>query len=210
VNQGKFAEALAAFRKVQEVAPPDHPGYEKAKAQIKTCQQLLTLDDKLSAILRGGPKPASAAGLLDLADLCQRCKKSYAHAARFYQGAFALESKLADDLRTQHRYNAACAAALAVAGKGEDADKLDHKERVRLRKEALEWLRADLDAYTRLGENADAAQAVRERLIHWLQDTDLGALRDEKALSALPQAERQEWQNLWADVSALLKKVEGK
>jgi len=35
-------------------------------------------------------------------------------------------------------------AALAAAGQGEDAAKLDDKERTRLRKQALDWLRADL------------------------------------------------------------------
>ncbi len=37
---------------------------------------------------------------------------------------------------------------------------------------------------------------------------DLAALRDEKALAALPEKERAAWQQLWADVAALRKKVE--
>jgi hypothetical protein len=58
--------------------------------------------------------------------------------------------KLAADLKWQRRYNAACAAALAAAGKGEDAAKLDEKECDRWRKQALDWLKAELDAYTPL------------------------------------------------------------
>jgi hypothetical protein len=42
----------------------------------------------------------------------------------------------------QYRYNAACCAALAAGGQGKDADKLDDKERARLREQACDWLRA--------------------------------------------------------------------
>ena len=41
--------------------------------------------------------------------------------ARLYAAAFAADPKLADDLKAGHRYNAACFAALAAAGQGEDA-----------------------------------------------------------------------------------------
>ena len=51
---------------------------------------------------------------------------------------------------------------------------------------------------------------VQQRLAHWGQDPDLAAVRDDKALAALPEKERQAWRKLWADVAALRKKVEGK
>jgi tetratricopeptide (TPR) repeat protein len=47
-----------------------------------------------------------------------------------------------------HRYNAACSAVLAAAGKGADAAKLDAKQRAVLRRLALGWLQADLQAWT--------------------------------------------------------------
>ena len=53
-----------------------------------------------------------------------------------------MEPKLADNLAAVHRYNAACAAALAACGQGNDADNLDGKECARLRGQALDWLRA--------------------------------------------------------------------
>jgi len=152
---------------------------------------------------------ANATELLALAAMHQRYKRHYA-AARFFTDVFVLEPKRADDLEALHRYHAACAAALAAAGKGEDAGKLDDKEWIRLRKQALDWLRADLEAYTRLAEKADAREAVRQRLTYWLKDTDLASVRDEKALAALPEAQRNEWQKLWADVAALLKQTSGK
>ena len=45
---------------------------------------------------------------------------------------------------------------------------------------------------------------------HWQQDSDLAGVRDAAALEKLPAEERAACEKLWADVAALLKKVEGK
>jgi hypothetical protein len=50
-------------------------------------------------------------------------------------------------------------------------------------------------------------QTVRQRLAHWRQDPNLVSVRDRSVLERLPEAQRQAWQRLWADVDALLKKV---
>ena len=39
---------------------------------------------------------------------------------------------------------------------------------------------------------------------HWQQDTDFAGVRGPEALAKLPEAERQEWQKLWAEVAELL------
>src|SRR5262249_18294648 len=111
--------------------------------------------------------------------------------------------KLADDLTAGHRYDAAGAAALAGCGQGKDADKLDAKERERLRQQALDWLRADLKAYRQLMDKSSgkARPEIAQRLQHyWLSDDDFNGVRGD-ALSKLPEAERQSWQQLWADVA---------
>src|SRR5207244_7349531 len=120
-----------------------------------------------------------------------------------YKAAFANTPKLADDLHFQHRYNAACAAALAGCGQGKDADQSDARERARLRRQALDWLRADLTAYRRLldKEPDKARTAVRERMQYWLQDKDFAGVRGSAALAKLPKEECQGWQKLWADVA---------
>ena len=74
-------------------------------------------------------------------------QRRHAAAARLYADAFTADAKLADDLKAGHRYNAACFAALAAAGQGTDADKLDDQEHRRLRQQALAWLRADLEQW---------------------------------------------------------------
>jgi hypothetical protein len=42
-------------------------------------------------------------------------------------------------------------------------------------------------------------------LQHWKQDTDLTGVREADALARLPEAERKQWETLWADVDAKLK-----
>ena len=111
----------------------------------------MELDAKLPRVLKGEAQPADAAERLDLAQMCQLPGKSLnAAAVRFYTDAFAAEPKVADDLGAAHRYNAACAAALAGVGQGQDARDLDDKGRARLRQRALDWLRADLAACGRV------------------------------------------------------------
>src|SRR5262249_48442588 len=137
-------------------------------------------------------------------------KRMHAAAARFSADAFAAEPKLADDLMAGHRYNAACYAALAAAGQGEDAARLDEKERARLRTQALDWLRADLALHTKRmqsGKPADRA-AVQSAMKHWQKDTDLASVRDKDALDKLSDQEQKAFAQLWADVAALLMKAE--
>jgi serine/threonine-protein kinase len=171
---------------------------------------LLALDEKLTAILKGDAQPADDAERLALARLCQRYKQLHAASARFYTDAFAAQPKLADNPRTRPRYDAACSAALAAAGTGKDADKLDAKERTRLRKQALDWLRADLAMWGKLLEEATPQQraAVHKTLAHWKRDPDLAPIRDKEALAKLPKAEREAWQKLWADVDALRQRAQ--
>ena len=141
---------------------------------------------------------------------CCQATKRYAAAARLYAEAFAADPKLADDPRAGHRYNAACCAALAAAVQGTDPAKLDAKERARLRRQALGWLRADLVLRSKQVDQGTPQDrsAVQRMLRHWQQDPDLAGVRDPAALAELPEAERADWRKLWADAAALLKKAE--
>jgi tetratricopeptide (TPR) repeat protein len=207
---GRWAEARDATRRCLDLLPPRHPLRAYATQQLQRCERMLALEARLPAVLQGKEKPAGAERP-EFAGLCQATKR-YAAAARFYADAFAADPKLAADLRAAHRYNAACAAALAAAGQGEDARKLADEDRTRLRKQALDWLRADLTAQTKQLKSwwpGEAGQA-REALRHWQKDADLAGLREKAALDKLPAAERDAWQRLWADVAALLKRAQEK
>jgi hypothetical protein len=89
----------------------------------------------------------------------------------------------------------------------------DDKERARLRRQALTWLRAELGAWSGVLDKGtpQARTAVQTAVAVWQADADLAGLRDREGVAKLPPEEQKEWQKLWAEVSALRKKAqEGK
>jgi tetratricopeptide (TPR) repeat protein len=70
-----------------------------------------------------------------------------------------------------------------------------------LRKQALAWLRADLALRTRRFQEGTWGIGT---LTFWQRDDALGSVRDRAALAKLPESERKQWQQLWADVAAVL------
>jgi serine/threonine-protein kinase len=205
-GQGQFAESLRAFRRGHELSAK-LPGRRPPSGYwVFQAERLVELDEQLPALLRGDAAPRDAAERLELARLCS-LKRWHAASARFYADAFAARPKLADDTEASHRYNAACAAALAGCGRGEDAAGLPDKARQGLRRQARAWLDAErlglADLLKRGKPEIDAA--VRQRLRHWEEDADLAGVRDRDALEKLPEAERDPWQRLWSDVAALRK-----
>jgi tetratricopeptide (TPR) repeat protein len=206
---GKLTESLDAFRRGHRLGS-GQPGWTYPSAQwVQEAESLVELDPKLTAILDGKKKPADDAERLALARLCQQpFKKLYAAASRFFAEAFAHDAKLAEDLQTGDRYNAACTAALAGCGRGADAP-VAVADRAPLRAQALKWLQADLAAWK--PQTKSLLPAVRtpavNALAHWREDDDLAGVRGADALMKLPEAERQEWQKLWADLDALLPKT---
>jgi tetratricopeptide (TPR) repeat protein len=198
LGSGRFAEAHTAIRHGLDVVPAKGPYRPALQEKLKLCERLLALDAHLPALLQGKERPA-AAELLDLAHLCRDYGRPHA-AADLSALAFAAMPALADDLGTGHRYSAACGAARAGAGEGSDAARLGEPERAGLRRQALAWLRADLDLWTKLfqgGKSVDGALSV------WQTDTALGGVRGPAVLAKLPADERASWQRLWADVAAL-------
>jgi len=208
MRQARFDEAAAALNKALDLFPATHPSREWARQQQQQCQRFATLDARLPAILRGTDKPANAAEQLDLARLCV-LKKNYTWAARFYRDAFTAKPELAEDVPPGTRYYAACAAARAGCGQGQDADTLPDKERARWRRQALEWLRQDLTWWGQALDKGDArTQAeVRPRMRRWRIEGDLAGVRDKGALARLADEERVQWERLWSDVDALLRRV---
>ena len=171
-------------------------------------ERLVRLEAKLADVLAGKATATDNGERLGLAEVC-RLTRRYVAAARLYADAFTADPKLADDLKAGHRYNAACSAALAAAGQGTDADKLDDQEHRRLRQQALAWLRADLEQWAKRLEagKPEDRQVMRATLEHWQRDTDLASVRDADALQKLTAQEQEAWRKLWADVAELLKKA---
>jgi hypothetical protein len=121
-------------------------------------------------------------------------------------------SKLADDVRASNRYNAACAAALAGSGEGKDDPPLDDAAKARWRKQAIEWLKSDLTARTKISEGGPppARYAISKKLNQWKAEVDLAGLRDAAALSKLIEDEQKACRALWAEVDASLTECQGR
>jgi serine/threonine-protein kinase len=208
---GQFTEAAASFWRGHELGFQDPRWSEPAADRARRCEKLAALVPRLAAVLQGKEQPADAAEGIAFAQLCKQ-KQLYGAAVRLYRDAFAAEPKLADDVATKSRYAAACYAALAGCGHGKDAPPADSPERPRLRRLALEWLRADLAAQRARFEQEPGKQRAMldQDLRHWQRDRDLAGLREVDALAQLPADERQACQSLWADVRDLLKRVGGR
>jgi serine/threonine-protein kinase len=180
----------------------------------------------LPAFLRGEYQPQDNDERLALLGVCP-LQALHGASARLYAAAFADDPGLADELNadclhraqgaespgnpcenfnTACRYLAARNAALAGCGMGNDADKLDDVDRTALRKQAREWLRADLAGWAAAmhGEPSYAQDVARRLLVNWQIDRDLAGLRDPQALERLPTDEQKDCRALWQEVRGVV------
>jgi eukaryotic-like serine/threonine-protein kinase len=181
---------------------------------------------RLPAFLRGEWQPQDNDERLALLGACESAAR-YAAASRLYADAFAADPGLAEALtahcrrraaqesnksdrvealNTEARYLAARCAALAACGLGKDGPRLGEAARAHWRRKALEWLRADLVAWSGAlgsGRRADRDLA-REMLTLWQDEPDLARLREPGALDRLSAEERKDWLAVWGEVEALL------
>src|SRR5262249_11023622 len=181
-RQGRFAESLAALRRGHELGTKQ-PGWPyPSAAWVRQAEANAALEAKLPAFLKGAFRPGDTKERLGLAGVCQG-KKLHHQAAGLYAAAFAADPRLAADFEGELPHAAAGNAALAAAGVGEDAAQLDDRERVRLRQQALDWLRADLALRTRqLESDKPAERAWAQEVLHERQqDADLASVRDAAA-----------------------------
>jgi serine/threonine-protein kinase len=199
--QGKFAESLEAYRRGDLLHAKKAVHKWPTGEWVKDAEKLVDLDRDLPRVLNGERPLTTAAANRDYGRLCGY-KELNAAAARFYEAAFALDPKPADG-----REAAARCAALAGLGRGGDAP-AGEEERAHLRRLALEWLRTDLGLWQMRteGKGAGTRNAARQALNRWRTHDAFAGVRD-AALEKLPEAERREWQRFWADVAALLDRL---
>ncbi len=207
-RQGELGRSLAAYQQGHALGSK-RPNWSYPSALwVQRSQRLVDLEGRLPAILRGQTKPANAAEQCEFAQLCY-AKQHYLAAARFWSDAFTADPELVAEVKSDRREDAIRAAARAAAGEGVDAGQLDSKERSRWRKLALQWLREDLAGYKRLleGRRRQDYRLVRQRLWAWQYDYELTSLRDPAALAPLPEDERRERRQFWAEVESLFKRL---
>jgi serine/threonine-protein kinase len=173
---------------------------------VQRAGRLVAHESRLPALLRGEEKPKNASEGLELADLAYVTKHPDL-SARLYADAFRAEPRLTEDVATGNRYNAACSAALAAAGRWEEKTVLNDQAKARWRKQALDWLEADRAHWSRRAEagSPEAKALITQTLRHWKSDPDLAGIRDDVALKALPDDEQKACRALWAEVDKVLK-----
>jgi tetratricopeptide (TPR) repeat protein len=202
LQKGDLAGAEAGYRKTIELDPKNEAAL-KNLAQVRLAAQLLP---RLDDVVAGRSDPATPAETVEFAGLCDEpFRRQYAAAVRLLDRAFAADPKLAEDLASWNRYNAACDATLAASGQGVDAPTAP-ADRAALRGKALMWLRADLVEWTKraTSDKPGEREASAGKMKHWLTDADLATTRPGNPKYDLPAAERPAWESLWTDVRATL------
>ncbi len=201
---GDYAGAAAAIRTAFEIQP-DPQWQALMRQELARTERRAALASRLAGVLGGAEQPAGAVEALEFAYMAHE-RLEYAGAARLFALAFRLEPRLADDLNQGHRYNAACCAVLAAAGRSRGEPHPAPADVTRSRRLALGWLRDDLAARSRMlrdGQASDKAQLL-QALGHWKVNTELIDVRSAGALDRFPEPERREWQALWAEVDSLI------
>jgi serine/threonine-protein kinase len=184
----------------------------------------------LPAFLQGNYQPQENDERLALLGICQS-RGLYGAAARLYADSFAADPGLADSMTAEClrrairayeepanpikafnsacRYLAARCAALAGCGPAKYGDKLSEAERTRRRKQAREWLRADLAMWAaKLDSDSPLERNLAKRMLrNWQADPDLAGLREVHALDEFSADERNDCLALWHEVRALLKRT---
>jgi serine/threonine-protein kinase len=202
---GDFDGAKAGFRTAFELY--SDPQWQAAvRRELERTERQAVLAPRLDAVLGGDAPTADAAEALELAYIAHD-RQRFAGASRLFDRAFQIDSRLADDLNASNRYNAACSAALAAAGRGRDEPRLDDAAKARLRLRAYRALERDLAAWSQALRRAQPSEKsqIHRFLAHWKVDPDLEGIREPEVLAKLPEPERNNWQALWTEVDSLLR-----
>jgi tetratricopeptide (TPR) repeat protein len=209
-RKGDYAGALEMYRKGHELVSQKWWDWQPPSARwVARAERELALAPRLPALLRGEDQPRDNGERLAFAHMAKD-RQHYVVATRLWAEALKADPGCANDFEAAPRYHAACAAALAVADQGADAAPRDDHEQIRLRKQALAWLHAELAwrSHQLDGDSPIDPTAAREALRRWQEDPDLASIRDAAALTPLPAEERNACTQLWVDVAALVKKAE--
>jgi tetratricopeptide (TPR) repeat protein len=203
-QKGQLGPALGALKTGHELGLKI-PNWSCPSGQwVAECERLIELEARLPELLQGKLKPISSPERIEFAQLCV-LKRYYVAAARLYQEALSVTPDQRSTL-----YPAACAAIGAGCGNGEEAPPLKASERLRWRKQALDWLRAELE---RQGQSLRANPSTARRTVfgtlrQWKRDPSLAGVRDLAALSRLPEEEWQNWSRFWIEVEGLLEQAQ--
>jgi serine/threonine protein kinase len=208
-DRGYVASPTASDPLGLDLAPTIRLGPEEYIAAIYRAEVLASFERRLPALLKGEDRPKGVHDQLQIGKMCLDTGR-FAAAAKFLGDALVADLELGED-RLSLRVIAAQAAVLASIGRGRDDPSSDDAAKVKLRGQALVWLEAELDKWSRLLESGpiDSRPRIAQSLELWKSSAGLTSIRDREILAKLPEDERKEWQALWAEVDALLARAKG-
>ncbi len=209
-TQGRFGEALEHFRRGHAVGSKRGDWDYPSGQWVAEAQRLAALEQLLPEVLQGKKQAKNAVERVELARIAS-VKGQYGSAAKLCAAALETEPESAEPDKSPLRLRAACCAAMAGTGNGDAKEPLSEREKGQWRTRALEWLRADLDFWTKQLENgsAEGKKSVRQTLEGWKTDRALEGVRDDDAVKKLPNEEQRVWRELWEAVERVLKKASG-
>ncbi len=204
LERGQFREAADAFKRAREILAPGDLRINSWERARQRAERLRLVAGDLDAILAGRKQPVDGQGI-EFAQVCLY-RQHPAAAARLFRQAFTAAAALVD----RNRFEAALAAALAGAGKGKDATGATEQQRADWRAQALQWLRADLQAWTKKADSGtvEERQAAARQLRVWQNHAAFIPFRDEAERRKWPEGERTAWSRFWADVAAVIDRAE--
>jgi len=198
-DKGRWDEAVAHFQQALKIDPKTVEAHISLGMALNDKGRRDEALDHFKQALRINPKYAGAhvwIGII-LSDE-GRLPEAVGH----FEQALAIDSE-SEQVKANlgvTRYRAACAAVLEATGPDSKNGHPGDPERAALRRQALGWLRANLD----LMKRANEGKVVMTSLSTWQRDRALASVREPAELTRLPAEERQQWQQLWADVAAQL------
>jgi Flp pilus assembly protein TadD len=204
---GQYADALASLRRGHELGSKIPNWAYPSGKWVERAERLIAIEWRLPAFISGNETPSEREDTLAVAFLVRK-QKRYVRTAELYRAALA-DPIPTTDKGANDRYTAACCAALAGCGKGEDATRLDDAGRAGWRRQALEWLQAELATHQKqLADHPTTARReVQGKLRDWQKDDDLNGVRSASELAKLPEADATAWARFWADVQSTLDKA---
>jgi tetratricopeptide (TPR) repeat protein len=201
IRRGDGRSAGEAFRRAAALA---EPGTTQA-AEVEDAQRHAAEIERLRAILRGEVQARENTERFYLSQLCEQFGW-LAGAAKLSDEILRIDPNFTPTQVSSLFVRAAELAARAGTGPTEDDPPLDAAMRSGLRCQALDWMRAELDNWSRLMalNKPETFQRAAANFRNWMANPYLAGIRDPKALEALPEPERDAWRTFWKNVEGKL------
>ena len=200
-DRGRTDEAIEHLKQSVSIDPKSAFGQLNLGVALYKKGRLDEAFAHLEESARLDPNYATAHG--DLAFLLRR-RGRLAESIDHLEQAVRIESEKPSQARDRlilTRYEAVRANVQSVAGRSSEGHRLAEPERAAKRRQALSWLRANLELTSRLRNNGEVLESS---LADWLSDPALASVREPAALARLPESEREPWQRLWREAAANL------